>query len=523
MGSLDQSKGTRPLWSVTVFSVLAWAAFSVAGALSVPWVGDCGLMALSLDAAEAIAAGGNHLQDFWRNTTFYPPGYIFSLGFLIHVLPNRETAPLVLNLFLLLLAGGAIFGTARKIGGRASGMAAAVVFFLMPATSLFSRVAGMDLSLTAFVAFSLWALVRSDGFLRPGFSLLTGLLLGMGMMVKWTFVLYLAVPVFAGLLSALTDPQNPGLRPRSAGVVAAVLSATVVGGWWYFGPADLGILLSSSSADPSAWIWRNVPVFGAPLWLSLFGALGLAFGVAAIFSRGERARRVLLPAALLGPLILLFLVPHKEVRYAFPLLPAVAVLIGVGMTHLLKRENLVAGVLGAVLVASGFFFFDVNIRRPMAPNIDGRLVALPDLKCLRAAEDFDRALGGFIARDEALDSSEDRVVMWNAMDMGEQWLTPNMLSYVRKVSTGGDFRYQFHEPLDYRFFFEEFGTPPYLLVSERLLGTSLEERRTRLRDFSGDSVFLADPGLLGRVDGTYEKAAEVRVPCVSPYFLFRRK
>src|SRR5919204_3986762 len=57
----------------------------------------------------------------------------------------------------------------------------------------------LDPPLTAMVALALYLLIRSEFFAQRRYALAFGVVCGLGMLTKWTFVLCLALPAVYGL------------------------------------------------------------------------------------------------------------------------------------------------------------------------------------------------------------------------------------------------------------------------------------------------------------------------------------
>jgi len=176
---------------------------------------------------------------------------------------------------------------------------------------------------------------------RPGShgrAAVLGSALGLGMLIKQTFLLGAALPV-------LFIARGLGLRLLTTAAVALALC-----GPWYIGQLtaqlDYGrASLSGGAAGPLAHAAYYPAVL---LWIGLGPVLGLA-ALAGLGGLRERARRegALIGAIwLLGGMLLLTLIPKKYPRLAAPLLPGAALLIaGLGRRSAGVTLALGAGVL----------------------------------------------------------------------------------------------------------------------------------------------------------------------------------
>lgn len=144
------------------------------------------------------------------------------------------TNSLYLVLFLL-----AVYGIGERLAGPWIGLASAVLASLFPIVFSMSRYLYIDFALASLVAVNVCLLLRSEGFRRRGYSLLYGLSFGLGMLVKWTFVVFALAPLAVvlaspGLLAAVF--RAPGLRPVLGNPrrwLAAALMGLAVTALWF--------------------------------------------------------------------------------------------------------------------------------------------------------------------------------------------------------------------------------------------------------------------------------------------------
>ncbi|HDH96980.1 MAG TPA: phospholipid carrier-dependent glycosyltransferase, partial [Proteobacteria bacterium] len=106
--------------------------------------------------------------------------------------------------FLLVLFAGT-YAAAARLGGRLCGIVAVLLIASYPAVIHDSRNFMLDIPLAAAVIAGFYALLRSDGFRRRGASLAFGVLSGLGVLIKWTYPIYLAAPALVAAAKGLTD------------------------------------------------------------------------------------------------------------------------------------------------------------------------------------------------------------------------------------------------------------------------------------------------------------------------------
>jgi Dolichyl-phosphate-mannose-protein mannosyltransferase len=294
-----------------------------------------------------VAMGNGHPFAFFASSTDYPPVHylVASLGALVGGLGPDSFVGAQDVVFVPALAIGC-YGAAGVAYGRLAGLLAAIFALGVPITASAFHMFLIDTPEAAMVAVSLWALLASDRFSRVGVSALAGLAVGLGMLSKQNFPVFV-VGVIVVLLLRGGWRHWRGLLVFVA--VAGLLTAT-----WYWSEVGrtLDLLRGASgtapatevagTATPSRWTSKN---FGWYAWSTvnlsvLFPMALLAVGgTVALVVRWirHRTRDDLTPELVAGGLVaylgLSWLV-LKDPRYALPALPYLAIL-GTGWMPLL--------------------------------------------------------------------------------------------------------------------------------------------------------------------------------------------
>jgi Dolichyl-phosphate-mannose-protein mannosyltransferase len=288
-----------------------------------------------------------------ERSSFYPPLALCLTGVVSLAIPVEAAAGVIMLAFLG-LGMAAVYHLGRRLAGEPTGVTAALLFATAPFAVYSSLRLQLDLPLAAMVALALVALLATEDFTRRGPALAFGAACGLGLLTKPTFALYVAPSVVLLLLR--------GRRRALAGAaLAAVIAATLSVPW--FGPRLLGL-----GAQIEARAFAQAAEAGHPDPLTLSGLafyprwLGYEIGVGAVvlavigLVTALSHRRWFLPVAALAPFVGLELIQNKNLRYALPLLGALAVLAAVGLQALpaLARRGTIAVliVLGVVQVSA---------------------------------------------------------------------------------------------------------------------------------------------------------------------------
>jgi 4-amino-4-deoxy-L-arabinose transferase-like glycosyltransferase len=226
------------------------------------------------------------LFEAWVHSGYYPPLFHWAMVAFYRLFGiSMDVAASVNTVFLIVLLVAA-YGVGCRIGGKGVGLLAAFFASTSPMVFAMSRYTYIEFSLTAMVALSVWLLLLSEGFSSKLYSLLFGLSAGLGLLTKWTFVLFvfpalLVVFLRAGVLSHARDRLR-SLRLDRKWMVVAAAAGIVLTLIWYLPNFDrtaelpLGHLLAPISwfllggmiyllRQPSSRGWNAV----ASLWLCL--------------------------------------------------------------------------------------------------------------------------------------------------------------------------------------------------------------------------------------------------------------
>jgi len=134
-----------------------------------------------------------NLFDMVTLDEYRPPLFQLSAVPLLWLFGRSTDVATMVNVVYMAVLLGSTYAVGRKILDRNVGLLAAFVLSTFPMIYAMSRYFFLDFALTAMVALNIALLLYTENFERKGHSLSYGLSLGLGMLVKWTFVVF-AVP-----------------------------------------------------------------------------------------------------------------------------------------------------------------------------------------------------------------------------------------------------------------------------------------------------------------------------------------
>lgn len=250
----------------------------------------------------------------------------------------------ILPFFWVLLISTYAIGA--KLKDRPTGLVAATLLACFPQVLGYSRIYWMDLPLAAMTALSIYSLLTSRGFSRRWSSVVFGLTVGLGLLTKYTFPVFILGPLVVALLSCRRQVLAAGVARRRRLVQAlenlslALLAATALCGAWYantFSAAWNNFIFNQGVGvlrPRQWWTLSNLVLYLKHLSTQL-GPLNLvALIVTLPLLRHARpgTARLLLGWFILPYLFFTYLVLGMEwSRFTLPYLPALALVIAVGL------------------------------------------------------------------------------------------------------------------------------------------------------------------------------------------------
>jgi 4-amino-4-deoxy-L-arabinose transferase-like glycosyltransferase len=380
----DAAALVRRLWNWRYFDAAALALLVVAiAALNQIWI-STETRPPHWDMARHLgdslvyyhAFAGLHPLQWLELYTYYPPLTSWVADAFYAVFGTGTKTAILSNAVFVAILAGSTYGIGRRLWSRRVGLLAAVVLLCTPVLVTNFKEFMLDAPLTAIVALALYLLIRSESFSRLGPSLLLGLVCGLGMLTKWTFPLFMAVPLIVAGIAAVVNAARARSPTPVINIAAAALIAFAVSGLWYLhnwtqlhhdlnyyvGPAAVGKappVASLASLGFYLWALLKFQLFVIPFLL-------LAVGLVFVFARRDVAARNLYPVLLIiGSYAISSLLRNKDVRYTLPMLPAIAVVAVSWLELLAQRARRVLS--GAIVAYSAVTFLAVSFGTSLLP------------------------------------------------------------------------------------------------------------------------------------------------------------
>ena len=294
------------------------------------------------------------------------------------------------SIWLTVLLLSVYFIGARCMSPEA-GFLSALTASLFPATYGLSRNYGLDFPLMAVVALSIYWLIRTEGFSRRLPSIVLGCAMGLGLLVKMQLIIFICGPLAFALVIGMARAFKGGAPPcrvlanaALAGLAAVLLSSPF---WW--GNIDNIMLVFIRHAaqikefegyvdiDPhylasfvlSPQYFAYYPVAAVVYVSPPLCALGIL--LLPVFLRSRFKSKAIVLLWIVAPYALFTIIEIKYSVFYLPSLPAVACIIGVGLSSI-RRKALKYTLCAAAFGWGLFHFAQLSFSLGPAPYGDCR-------------------------------------------------------------------------------------------------------------------------------------------------------
>lgn len=323
--------------------------------------------------------------------TYYPPFLYWITDVFYAVLGRRDiwVAALGQTAFITVLVYATYGIGARTFSGRV-GFLSAIFVVTSPLVISAAKDYMLDLPLTAMTALALYALVRTNAFASRRWSALFGLICGLGLLTKWSFVLALWLVGLLALFAAARAARLERSLARAANVaIAGVIVLVIAAPWYIRNFTDLmrdtyryDTVAAQVKGDPPvmspqsllyyAWNLLDDQLFLVPFLLFVVGLVLLA-------RRADVRERAAYPLLLfVGTYLAFSVLSTKDVRYTMPFLPGVAVIATYWLAELRPTLRRVTTAVLAAYCALTYFANsfgspalpgDITLTLPGAPVV----------------------------------------------------------------------------------------------------------------------------------------------------------
>lgn len=299
---------------------------------------------LSVDAYETFSdniSNPSFINKMLGISWYYPPMvYFASVPFYYLFGINEITGFIEINAFLILLLI-TVYLTGSKLYCKSAGIFGAFCISMYPIVIEYSRDYMLDLPLAGLVALSVFLLIKTENFTDSFYCVLTGMALGCGMLIKWTFIFFLIVPLVFFFINGIK------IKGQKLRVILNLFLTTaacfILCLPWYI--KNLIMILSTRSGEMGRTdltllqsIFYYIKII--PEQVSFFIAILFITGIVLFVVRKKITINYFLLSWFIGSYIILTLVKIKAPRFSISLLIPLTLLVsGIIFSDALKSEK----------------------------------------------------------------------------------------------------------------------------------------------------------------------------------------
>ncbi len=269
---------------------------------------------------------------------------------------------LCINLVFVVIGSIYLYRVGETVSGRGCGLMSVFMLNTFPLLMGMSREFLVEYGLTVSVIAWIYYLLRLDEWNRRRDAYALGIILGLGMLMKFSFFVYVAAPTIFIAAHRIYDRRS--LREDWKRHCAAIaIIGTMIAGPWYFrnmsgivhfihfaGYSDLAKNWSMGDVFSIGTIlkyWTHLINYGISFYYFLLLLLAVLLDCVRlarhdnqpVLRKEERENIYILLSWVAVPLLILTFAVNKDYRYVAPLLPALAILMSMSLARLFSRKE----------------------------------------------------------------------------------------------------------------------------------------------------------------------------------------
>jgi len=319
---------------------------------------------------------------------FRQPGYpLLILPFLfLFGLSNAYFWGIFTNSLLYIATIFGIYFVARNFLSELSAFLAAFIFAFYGWTLLHLHLTYSETASSAFIIWTILFLIKSNLFRNKKYSILFGVFLGLGLLVRWIIVLY----IFAPLIYVFYQLLKKHLFKKK--ILSNIGFSFLIGFLISFYPYIQNhnwIFNYFRDVSVGSPVWQALPqsetnplsLYSLTFYLNTFAQLGIFFfiliviGFILAFRRKNNIKPILLTA--IAGYLFSVLAPIKGERYIVPIFPYLAILSGSLFDYLKNKKLKLLLIIFTIALSIISFLGSVWGKGPMKQSLVSLFIELP--------------------------------------------------------------------------------------------------------------------------------------------------
>lgn len=278
---------------------------------------------------------------------FKPPLFFITASSFLLFGSDKNTI-IMSNLIYFAILLFATYGIGEKLYNYKVGILSAFLVSMFPTVFALSRVLIVDFALAAMVALTFY-LFALDKFDSLKFSLLTGIVIGLGSLIKQSYFLFLLPILFYFFLRKNNLKNKKILR----NFILSIAIGLFISSFYYIRRSyDYYhvIFQVKSNINPLYYLQSTLNYQLLPLF-------SLLFLISILFC--FKKKRYFLPVMVLIIVIIFSISPNKQIRFTLPILPFIAVIIS---GFLWSLEKIRRPLIASLVLFSFLQYFVISYR-----------------------------------------------------------------------------------------------------------------------------------------------------------------
>jgi len=266
---------------------------------------------------------------FWVEAYQYYPPLMYVLTKPFYLFSFSIHWALISNILWLGILLFSLYGIGKTLWNKKFALVAVI---LLAATPIFIgsfKEYMLDAPLAAWISLTVYLMLRSNNLANRPIALILGLVLGLGMLLKWTYIAFILFPLSYLAISAIVEDWKSQKLDRIITLCFVILTFFAIASPWYFTHRHFiyrdfiasGIQASKGPADlKNIFTWLYYPIQGLNFYFFL--PLGLiiycSFALSII---KKKFRNWFLIGSVIIAWLIFTILPNKDIRYFIPALP----------------------------------------------------------------------------------------------------------------------------------------------------------------------------------------------------------
>ena len=313
------------------------------------------------------------LSNLFFINTFYPPLYYYAAFFLKTTLGfiSPKIIMLTSSMFLALLL--IYLYKLSELLYPGSGLFAAFICSFLPEIYEAARAFNHVTAVCAMVVVNLYYLLKTDAFKNRHYCIMLGICFGIAMLIKYTFFVFLAIPLAISTYEAILWGQQEKQYWILKNIALSALTAIIIAGLFYFNPTVIKDLITrafnmnrfSISHIVGNLNFLNRLAFYIDFLYAQFlkNSAGVLIILSAIvfFIKKNHGKKIL-GSTILGSLFLISLVPKYPPfqEYTMAIIPLLSIAASIGLLNMQAPRPILriakTGILSLLLILLPFFY-----------------------------------------------------------------------------------------------------------------------------------------------------------------------